>query len=668
MTVKLTINHKEVEVPAGTTVLQAAEKAGIDIPTLCDHPHLTPYGGCRLCVVEVEGARTLQPSCTLPVNNGMVVNTDTPKVRAAREFVLTLLFSERNHFCMYCQMSGGDCELQNAAYGEGMTHWPLQPNWEPFPVDASHSHYVLDHNRCILCRRCVRACGELVGNFTWGVQERGADSILVADLGVPVGESTCISCGTCVQVCPTGALIDRVSAYQGRETDVERIKTTCAGCSVGCGVVLNVRDNRLVRIEGDWDAPVNEGLLCEIGRFLPMEEERERIVTPQIRKNGALKAAIWQEALDHVAGKLKPLAGQNGNGVAALASTRLPAEALHRFGRLFATELGSEMVTSIEEGVTTALPGALAQESGKPFEGSLEALKEADCVVAVGVDLVANHQVAGFFVKRALPKGTKLVVIDPFDNGLHERADFSLRPKKGTDYELLIGIAAGIVELELAEADEALLPELAHHTPTRVSKSTGIDADTIKAVAKTIMAAEKPAFVYGKGLTRNDSADALNALLKLARLAGGLDDGQSRVLSLKGEANSLGAYLYGLDKPFQVNGHQAVYLALGDDRVSQRLLERAKKAPFVVVQASYVSPLTELADVVLPSEMWAEQEGHYLNLEGRLQEIHRGLTPPEEARSHVDILEAIAAQLGYSLGENWRTELDQRVSPNPVSA
>jgi predicted molibdopterin-dependent oxidoreductase YjgC len=281
---------------------------------------------------------------------------------------------------------------------------------------------------------------------------------------------------------------------------------------------------------------------------------------------------------------------------------------------------------------------------------------------------VANHQVAGFFVKRALPKGTKLVVIDPFDNGLHERADFSLRPTKGTDYDLLIGIAAGIVEMELAEADESILSELAHHTPTKISKTTGIDVDTIKAVGKVIMAAEKPAFVYGKGLTRNDSAEALNALLKLARLAGGLDDGQSRVLSLKGEANSLGAYLYGLDKPFQMNGHQAVYLAIGDDHISQRLLDRVKGAPFVVVQASYTSPLTEMADVVLPSEMWAEQEGHFVNLEGRLQEIRRGLTPPAEARSHVDILEAIAAQLDYSLGERWRTELDQRVSPNPISA
>jgi formate dehydrogenase major subunit len=145
--ISVTIDGKKIQVPAGTTVLKAAEMAGVKIPTLCDHPHLTPYGGCRLCLVEIEGARTLQTSCTLPVSTGMEVRTNTPRVHEARKFILTLLFSERNHFCMYCQMSGGDCELQNAAYGEDMTHWPLQPNWHPYAVDGSDEHIVLDHNR-----------------------------------------------------------------------------------------------------------------------------------------------------------------------------------------------------------------------------------------------------------------------------------------------------------------------------------------------------------------------------------------------------------------------------------------------------------------------------------------------------------------------------------------
>lgn len=668
MSVKLTINGKEIEAPEGTTVLQAAEMAGISIPRLCDHPHLTPYGGCRLCVVEVAGARTLQPSCTLPVTHGMVVQTDTPKTAEARKFLLTLLFSERNHFCMYCQMTGRDCELQNAAYGEGMTHWPLQPNWQPYTVDASHKHFVLDHNRCILCRRCVRACGELVGNFTLGMQERGPVSILAADLDVPLGQSTCISCGTCVQVCPTGALIDRISAYRGRETEVQHIKSICAGCSLGCGIDLVVRDNHLLRIDGDWDAPVNEGVLCQKGRFLPFQEERERVLTPLVRKEGTLKAATWIEALDRVTDKLKPLIGQNGRGMAALASTRLSVETLHSFKQLFAEKIGSEMVTSIEEGMTTALPGGVAQELGQSFEGNLSALKTADCVFAIGTDLIDSHQLAGFFIKRNLPKGTKLIVVDPNDNDLHDLADFSLRPKKGSDYDLLLGLMTEIGQLGVKRGEPAQPVDLSKYRLSEVSRATGVPVETIKAVAQLLASAKNPAFIYGKGITRGGFPTVLKTLLDLARLVGALDTEHSMVLSVKGEANSLAAYQYGLDKTFETKDQQVVYLALGDDYTSERLIRRVEKIPFKIVQASYVSPATAIADVVLPVEMWAEQEGHYLNLEGRLQEVHRGLTPPEEVRSHVDILEAIAAQLDFSLDPGWRDELGKRIPMNVIIA
>jgi formate dehydrogenase major subunit len=659
--ISVTIDGKKLEVAEGTTVLRAAQMAEIHIPTLCDHPELTPHGGCRLCLVEVEGARTLQPSCTLPVSNGMEVRTDTPRVHEARKFVLSLLFSERNHFCMYCQMSGGDCELQNAAYGEDMTHWPLQPNWQPYAVDGSHQYIVLDHNRCILCRRCVRACGELVGNFTLGMSERGSSTMLVADLDVPLGESTCVACGTCVQVCPTGAIIDRMSAYRGRETDVQHVKSTCIGCSLGCGVEVVVRDNNLLRIEGDWDAPVNEGLLCKIGRFVSLEDDRERVVTPLVRKNGALKAATWDEALEHVASKLKPLAGKDGDGVAALASTRLPSEALHVFKEFFAKKLGSQMVTSIEEGVTIAVPGQLAEKLGKPFEGDLQALKSADCVVAVGVDMVENHQVAGFFVKRSLPNGTKLIVIDPYDNGLDELADYTLRPQKGSDHNLLVGITSELVNLGLAKSEPADLMDLTRHTAEDVSQTTGIPAATIREVAQIIAASERPAFVYGKGITGQDSR-TLEALLELARLAGALDAKQPRVIGTKGQANSLAAYRYGLDKTFELNGHQAVYLALGDDKVSQRLLKRLENAPFIAVQASHMSAATAMADVVLPVEMWAEQEGHYLNLEGRLQEAHASLTPPTEVWSNVKVLEILAASTGFALESDWRKALQGRAA------
>ncbi len=389
--IKLTIDGNTIEVQEGTTVLEAAEAAGVFIPTLCHHPQLTPYGGCRLCMVDVEGARTLQPSCTMPASEGMVVHTNSEKVLNARKFVLTLIFSERNHFCMYCPVSNGDCELQNRAYDEDMTHWDLQPNWQPFEVDASHPFIILDNNRCILCRRCVRACGELVGNYTLGFEERGADSLLVADYNVPLGESTCISCGTCVQICPTGALIDRQSAYQGKETEVDHHVGVCVECSVGCQRDVLTRDNRLVRIEGEWDASLNHGLLCDKGRFLPLEEDRSRLLTPLVRKNGALKAATWEDALAAIAegiGKAEDLV--------ALASTRLPLEDLALFKSLFMDNLKASCTTTLDEGISTAALTAYAEKLGIPFESSLDTLKGTDAVLVLDVDLVKEHQVAGF--------------------------------------------------------------------------------------------------------------------------------------------------------------------------------------------------------------------------------------------------------------------------------
>src|SRR5512140_1902408 len=362
--VQITINGKQMEVPEGTTVLRAAEMAGIYIPRLCDHKALTPYGGCRLCIVEVQGVRVPMASCTLPVNQGMVVNTETEALKKSRKFVLSMLFSERNHFCPFCQVSGGDCELQNAGYHEEMTHWPIQPGWNHFAVDTSHPYFVLDNNRCILCRRCVRACAEMAGNFTLSVAERGAKSMIVADTDVPLGESTCVRCGSCVQVCPTGAIIDRTDAYLSHDKDLTAVKTICRGCSVGCAVKVMVRDNRIVRIEGDWEGSVNRGVLCEVGRYNMVNETRKRITSPMAKKNGKLEPVSWEEALKVVSEKLAPLASDK-DGIAAVASTRLSAETLTAFKDLFA---GSQLVTSLEEGIPTAVTSQFAQKKGA-FEG-----------------------------------------------------------------------------------------------------------------------------------------------------------------------------------------------------------------------------------------------------------------------------------------------------------
>lgn len=202
--VTISMNGQEVSAPSGSTILQAAKLAGIDIPTLCHHQALVPVGACRICLVEVAGQRSLQTACTFPINSGMQVQTESPRVVSARKLVLDLLFSERNHYCMYCEMSG-DCELQNLGYRYGIDHWVYPAYTKPFPVDATHKYILMEHNRCVLCWRCMRACGELVANHTLGLRQRGAETMIHADMNLPFGESSCVSCGTCRQVCPTGA-------------------------------------------------------------------------------------------------------------------------------------------------------------------------------------------------------------------------------------------------------------------------------------------------------------------------------------------------------------------------------------------------------------------------------------------------------------------------------
>jgi formate dehydrogenase major subunit len=647
---KLTINNKPVEVAEGTTVLFAARSAGIEIPTLCEHPHLTPYGGCRLCLVDVEGARTLQPSCTLPVTEGMVVKTDTDKVLAARKFVLTLIFSERNHFCPFCQVSGGDCELQNAAYREGMTHWPLQPNWQPFPVDASHPYIVMENNRCILCRRCVRACGELVGNFTLGFEERGARSLLVADLGVPLGSSSCISCGSCVQVCPTGALIDRWSAYRGRETQVDKTQTVCAGCSVGCGVDVLVRDNNLVRIEGNWDAELNEGILCKIGRFEPLAEERNRLLTPLVRKDGKLKAATWEEAFDAIQAKFSPLVGKKNDGVGAVVSTGLPLESVYVFKKLFADYFQSDMVTTTEEGEYTSSASVIAHGLGKSFEGNHKDLQDADLALVFGVDLVKEHEVLGFFIKRNIPNGTKLIVVDPVVNSLDMLAEVTLKSGKTVEADLVHGITAAVISAGAAKTTNIKVTD--EHLKSAILKA-GVSTEELNKVVALIQSAEKCVFVYGKGI----SEDALKQIIHLAEVT------KAKVIGTRGGANSLAASQYGMDSKIKLNEHQAVYAAFGSEDPSQHIIQQLEKAPFLVVQSAYGSALTARADVVLPSFTWFEQEGTYVNFEGKLQKGLKSLVASEGTKSDFEILSQLASKFNQKMDSDWKKELTVKVAP-----
>ncbi|MFT3894602.1 MAG: molybdopterin-dependent oxidoreductase [Anaerolineales bacterium] len=650
--VNLTINGKQIEVTEGTTVLNAARQNGIKIPTLCDHPNLTPYGGCRLCMVEVKGMRVPMAACTMPASNGMIVETETPALKKSRNVVLSLLFSERNHFCMFCQVSGGDCELQNAAYDEEMTHWQMQPQWTNFPVDTSHPYFVLDNNRCILCRRCIRACAEMSGNFTLGVEERGAATIVIADTNIPLGQSTCVSCGSCVQVCPTGALIDRQSAYLGHEKNLTTVRSICRGCSMGCGIVIHTRDNRIVKITGDYENE-NAGTLCKYGRFKPLDEKRTRLTTPLKRVNGQLTATSWEDALATLTEKFSASKGK----VAAVASTRLSVEALSAFKSLFADGLNSKMVTTTEEGNLTALQSAFVEQNGSSIEGKLDTLRTADCVLLVGADLTTTNEVASFYIKRNLPKGTRLIIIDPNANGMDDLANINLKPVAGTEAAVLSALEAAVVKEGLARGtvDENI-----------VSLKAALDicelnAEDVTDAARMLAEAVAPIIVFGKGLTAAGNPGAMEALVRLANVIGASDSERKGLLSVKGGSNSLAASLLGLENQLEVKD-EAVYVALGDDFASKKLVEKLQKVPYLVVQASYESELTNRADLVLPVNVWAEEAGYALNAEGRLQFAYAAVTAPEGVRSNVEVLKNVAGKLGVTVHDDWRAALTKRTS------
>lgn len=417
--VNVTIDGVTTSVPAGITVLAAARLMSIEIPTLCDHPAIKPIGACRMCLVEIEKQRVLQPACTFPVSEGMVVRTATPAANDARRFVLQLLFSERNHFCMFCQVSGS-CELQTQAYKHGLDHWNYDRAFPVLPVDASRKYFVMDHNRCILCRRCIRACDELVGNATLGLKHRGTQTMIIADMDVPFGESSCISCGTCLQVCPTGALMDRASAYLGATAEINRVRTTCTACSIGCGAELIVRNNRVIRVESDWDAEPNHGLLCELGRFWLLHEKRQRVNKPMVKGPDGWQETSWDSAIQFVAQQLKK-AGANTTTVVSG----------------FATNEAAQVVATRFPGAKQLMEGNASQVPSQP----LSQLDAADLYILINTDLARQYPVASFTIKRGVHlRGARLFLVDDQKNGLEP---WAMRQVKQSQYDALLPLAQG---------------------------------------------------------------------------------------------------------------------------------------------------------------------------------------------------------------------------------
>jgi len=636
--IQLTVNGQPVEVETGSTILDAIRIAGFNVPTLCYHPKLVPYGSCRLCLVEVEGARTLQPSCVVPAANGMVVHTDTDRTKSSRKFILSMIFSERNHFCMYCQDTDGDCDLQQAAYAENMTHWPITPAYKPFIVDASHPDFILDNNRCILCRRCVRACTELVGNATLGFEERGSGSLLIADNNVPLGESTCISCGNCVQFCPTGALFDRRSAYQGRETDLTHVNSVCMDCSLGCERVVKTRDNRLVRIDGNPDAGFNESLLCYDGRYKPVAENRKRITSPMVRRNGQLESITWDEALSAISVQFK---AHDSKEISAHISPRQPIEALSAFHEFFADHFQVGQVTLLGHDQTARTSAKLAAEIGA-FESGLSALKDCDAAIILGTDMVKDHQVAGFFLKRQAMHDLKMFIA----NSTHTKVgDWSSNKLEyiGSDYAAVVDLLRSFAHKEEADLSAQL-------------QNLGLNPERAEKVLGNLKENQKLVIVVGNEFTKAENLPAFRSLVLLAREIG------AKVVTLKGKGNNFAGALFGYEMDAQAKSAPVFFLALGDGHACDHTRDALAGSEFKIVQASYESAFTEMADIVLPCTIWDEQAGYYLNSDGKLGLNQQAVQAADGNRSVLDVLKVLASKSGLTLSETWRTTVAEKLA------
>ena len=372
MSVTLTINGKTVTAPGGSTILEAARLAGINIPTLCHHPDLTNVGACRLCVVSVEKAGTLQTACTTPIAEGMVVNTESEEARETRKFVLEMLLTDHPNDCMTCEVNG-DCELQDLAY-EYDVSWPEHGgSRHSYEIDTDSNPFVfIDRNKCILCGRCIRACNEIQNRDVWNFAQRGFKTKLVAGADQLMLDANCESCGQCVAYCPVGALYDKMSLGLGRLNQVTKVRTTCSYCGVGCTFDLNVRDGKIVRVTSAEDAPVNGMSLCVKGRYgYDYVHHPDRLTRPLVRAQwltdverrvefgdwrvadphspssdrGTLVETDWDTALDVVANKFTEVKkGDGGDALAVLASAKCTNEENYLFNKFTRQILGTNTI------------------------------------------------------------------------------------------------------------------------------------------------------------------------------------------------------------------------------------------------------------------------------------------------------------------------------------
>ncbi|MRR54357.1 MAG: formate dehydrogenase subunit alpha [Deltaproteobacteria bacterium] len=703
--VKLTIDGVSVEVSKGAMLIDAAKQAGVTIPTLCYlELHADKSGdnsSCRICVVEVAGRKNLAPACSTPVMDGMEVKTATDRVVNARKVNIELLLSDHAQDCLICGKAG-KCGLQDLCYQYDIKETPYRGLMNSFPLDESNEFYVRDNNKCVHCRRCVNACTAKQCTDAIDFANRGFTSHPATPFEDPVSESTCVSCGNCVSVCPTAALMPK-SKEKFRTWEVSRTTTTCSYCGVGCQMDLLVKGGKVVGVE-PVDGLANNGLLCVKGKFgYNFVNHPDRLKTPLIKKDGAFVEATWEEALTLIADKVKSVKEAYGpEALAGLASARVTNEENYLFQKMVRTVFGTNQVDHCARLCHASTVAGLATTLGSgAMTNSIVETVDSDVIFVTGSNTTETHPVIGAMIRQAKQKGAKIIVAEPRRIDLVKDAEVFLQITPGTNVALFNGmmnviLAEGLQNREfIAERTEnfdELVEVVSKYSPEKVAEICGINAEDLKKAARMYATADKASIFYSMGVTQHSTGvSGVMGTSNLALLCGHLGKESSGVNPLRGQNNVQGSCDMGClpgdlpgyqktanpeviakfekawgvplsDKPGLTvteivgkagKGEIKVLYIMGEnpmlsDPDLNHVQEALENTEFLVVQDIFLTETAELADVVLPAASFAEKDGTFTNTERRVQLVRKAIEAPGKAKADWEILVEVMNRLGYA--------------------
>jgi NADH dehydrogenase/NADH:ubiquinone oxidoreductase subunit G len=592
--VDLTIDGKQVRVAEGTTIIDAAEKAGVHIPNLCYLKGMKGVGACRMCLVEVEGGRGPVTACTAKVKDGMNITTDSDKVLEMRRFVLDLILSMHPLDCMTCTKAG-ICNLQQYAYDHEVKESTFTRKEFGYPVDSANPFIKRDPEYCILCGKCVRACKEQ-GTNVLDFMGRGVGSKVITANDKPLQESECTFCGSCVDACPVNALLEADRWRKGREWEYKKTESTCLSCGNGCSIVVSTKDDEVAKINSAGDYGTVEKYICATGRFgFDALTSDLRVNAPMKRVGKKLEETTWDDALSIVAEKLKK-SGKNASIVSTANILNEDAAAL--------AKLASGAVKTKDVATTVSL---YSDEETMKLSGSAD-LDAADVIITAGLNTSQYTRVLPALdaaIKKRTARGAKLIELDK------------------DEAKSLAQIAKSLIA-KGAKSTKELDAALAKVETTEDSDGA---ADMIKEAGSAVIFCSPSLFVAANNLTLVSKAS---------------------VVAVPYEANARGVVLSGLTakgKSYSdiVSGKNDVLYVIGEPPVKKA------DAKFLIVQTPYLSDLAKKADVVLPAASYLESSGTIVNYLGKVKKVAKAASPAGEAKQHKEIFADIAAAMKSKL-------------------